>query len=122
MHILVCGSRHYTDRSAVQEALLQYWPAYDGRGFTILHGAARGADTLAAQEAEQIEGAVVRAFPADWEQYGRAAGPIRTQEMLGELEVQPARSRLVLAFGQGRGTDFAVAEAERRGITVRRIA
>lgn len=112
---MVTGSRHYTDRDAVRYHLLQYWPAYDGQPFEVLHGAARGADTLAAEEAEQVDGMRVRAFPADWQRFGRAAGPIRTRQM---LDAQPD---MVLAFGTGRGTDFAVAEAERRGITVRRI-
>ena len=101
MKIMVCGSRHYTDRAAVRYQLLQYWPDPDCRGFEVLHGAARGADTLAAEEAQQI-GMRVRAFPADWDRLGRAAGPARTRQMLDE------RPDLVIAFGQGRGTDFAV--------------
>lgn len=114
MQIVACGSRNYTDREAVRRALLSYWPDPDCRGFEVLHGAARGADTLAAEEAGRF-GARTRAFPADWRRYGRAAGPVRTRQMLDESP------DLMLAFGTGRGTDFAVAEAERRGIPVRRI-
>jgi len=112
MLILACGSRFYTDRAEVRRQLLQFWP---DPGYEVIVGAARGADTLAAEEAQKF-GARVRSFPADWQQFGRAAGPIRTRQMMDE---QPD---LVLAFGEGRGTDFAVAEAERRGIPVRRVA
>lgn len=114
MLILACGSRHYTNRLAVRRALLQYWPSHDGSGYEVIHGAARGADTLAAEEAKRF-GARVRPFPADWERYGRAAGPIRTRQMLDE------RPDIVMAFGEGQGTHFAVAEAQRRGLHVVRI-
>lgn len=125
MLILACGSRHYTDRLAIRRALLNYWPSEDG--LALIHGAARGADTLAAEEFQGIydeasrslgqdcRPAPIRAFPADWDRLGRAAGPARTRQMLDE---QPG---VVLAFGEGRGTDFAVTEARRRGIQVVRV-
>jgi hypothetical protein len=113
MLILACGSRHYTDRDAIRRALLQFWPSCDGQGYEVIHGAARGADTLFAEEASRM-GARVRAFPADWS-LGRRAGPLRTMRM---FEEQP---HLVLAAGEGRGTQIAVDEAERRGVPVVRI-
>lgn len=81
---------------------------------TIIHGAARGADTLAGEEALDL-GFWVQRFPADWKRHGRGAGFKRNLEM---LDRDPD---LVIAFGQGRGTNHTVSKAQERGIVVRRI-
>lgn len=47
----------------------------------IVHGAARGADTLGGNWAT-ARGLTVEAYPADWIAEPRAAGPIRNQQML----------------------------------------
>jgi hypothetical protein len=46
----------------------------------IVSGKARGADTLGEQYAKE-KGIPVKEFPADWNKYGKAAGPIRNEEM-----------------------------------------
>jgi hypothetical protein len=49
----------------------------------IVEGDARGADKLAGQIwAELTSPQQVEAYPADWNRYHRAAGPIRNREML----------------------------------------
>ncbi len=78
MKILVCGSRDWTERETIR-AWLRKFP----RGSTVIHGAARGADTIAGEEARAL-GFTVRAYPADWTTNGKAAGPIRNQRMLDE--------------------------------------
>lgn len=115
MLILVTGSRDYTDADAIFRAILSYYPAYDGQPFTVMHGGARGADTFAQAAADRLQ-VRSRVFTADWQAHGRAAGPIRNRAMLDESP------DMVLAFGDGRGTRDTIAEAERRGIPVRRYA
>lgn len=113
--ILVCGSRDYTNRERVRAVLDEYirgWP-HKHDAFEVIHGAARGADTLAGEEALDL-GFWVRAVPAQWRRYDKRAGIIRNRTM---LDLEPD---LVIAFGDGRGTSDTVAEAERRGIPVRR--
>lgn len=114
---MVCGSREWRDRGAVHLVLMceprqRGWDPTEP--ITIIHGAARGADTFADESARDL-GYAVKAFPADWERHGRAAGPIRNVEMLKE------NPDLVIAFGQGRGTNHTVKEAEHRGIPVKRF-
>ena len=46
----------------------------------VVCGMARGADTLGRIWAETMELPVAK-FPADWEKYGKAAGPIRNKQM-----------------------------------------
>ena len=58
-----------------------------GREITVVHGAARGADTLAGEAAKRC-GFAVEEYPADWRQWGKRAGPIRNQRMLDEGKPQ----------------------------------
>ena len=70
---------------------------------TIVHGAARGIDTMAGEFAD-ILGLGVEPYPADWSM-GGGAGPVRNRQML-ETGID-----LVIAIGYGRGTANCVAQA-----------
>lgn len=113
MIVLVCGDRFWTDEGKIRERLGKL-PA----GTTVIHGAQRGADSLAGQVAKGF-GLKVRGFPADWTKYGKAAGPIRNREMLDQ------KPDLVIAFHPNlegsKGTKDTVTEAWRRGIPVELI-
>jgi hypothetical protein len=80
-----------------------------------MHGAARGADELAAKAA-QVSGFCVEAYPANWEADGRAAGYLRNERM---LRLGP---ELVLAFfkedERSPGTDHMVRKAREAGVPV----
>jgi hypothetical protein len=88
-HILITGSRSFTDRTFVCETLastLYYrWP------LVIMHGAcASGPDVFAAQWADSYPDteviAVARPVTSqDWTVYGAAAGPRRNQGMVDEI-------------------------------------
>lgn len=81
MRVLVCGDRNWSDKKTIQTVL---WNLMKEHGnLTIIHGACRGADRMAAEVGYEI-GADVLAFPAEWDKYGKAAGPIRNQQMINE--------------------------------------
>lgn len=84
MRVLVTGSRKHS-RDTLWDMLitdLESLGAPSGKNLTIIHGAAKGADTVAGQVAEWW-GANEYRFPAEWDHYGRKfAGPIRNAEML----------------------------------------
>ena len=112
--VLVCGDRNWRNPEPIQHELL----ALKRAGAAVLvHGAARGADSLAADIGARL-GFVVRAFPADWKSFGRAAGPIRNARMLAE-----GHPDLVLAFhdniAQSRGTADMVRRARNAGVPTR---
>ena len=106
MRVIVCGGRDYANRTVVGGVLGMLRD-----GVTIVHGAASGADSLAAVEAALL-GFDVEAHPADWNAYGKAAGPIRNQRMLD------AGADLVIAFPGGRGTADMVRRSREAGIVV----
>lgn len=59
----------------------------------VIHGAARGIDSIAAEVARDAE-LVVTSFPADWNRHGKGAGPIRNTQMLDYL-----RDKMMLGEG-----------------------
>lgn len=87
MRILITGSRDWTDRDTIRTALGETaHTAWLERGeamsdHTVVHGAAAGADAIAAWLATMV-GMKVEAHPADWATCGKAAGGIRNQRMV----------------------------------------
>lgn len=80
--ILVTGSRGWTDHDTIYTALALAHLALDSDPETVLvHGAARGADLLAAR-IWQEHGLPTEAHPADWDAFGRSAGFIRNARMV----------------------------------------
>ena len=122
LRILVCGGRDYNDRKQVASVL----DTYLGQPLLIIHGAARGADSLADAWAKNHEQDDVRVkpYPAKWLDTSidppvrlRNAGPVRNALMLAE-----GKPDLVIAFPGGTGTDDMVKKARRAGVRVRRIS
>lgn len=109
--ILVTGDREWTDSGAIDLALSKYPVEWD-----VMHGDARGADKLAGQVAAR-QGRTVHRWPAEWELYGRSAGPKRNIDM---LDTKPT---VVLAFhddiDNSHGTKHCTSVAAFRGIPVR---
>lgn len=115
--MLVTGDREWSDIETVV-AVLSQLPA----GTIIIHGACRGADNTCAAVAEAL-GFVVRDYPADWDRFPKAAGPIRNQQML-DVEHRPDEPiDLCLAFHNdiinSRGTRDMIKRARKAKIEVR---
>ena len=86
--VLVCGSRDFpvSERPTIRAWLARFPP-----GTVVIHGAARGADSLAASVAQEL-GFAVRAYPVDPTLDGQwpAAGIRRNARMLA---AEPSVSR-----------------------------
>lgn len=80
--ILVTGSRDWTDRTTLHNALVAQWFAA-GRPekVVVIHGNARGADKMAGSMARSL-GFDVRRYFAPWKSKRRSAGPIRNAWMV----------------------------------------
>lgn len=85
MRVIVCGSRRWTDRAKITSRLADLPPSS-----TIVHGAARGADKIAHQEAQKL-GLRVESHPA--RRYGH---PLARNRAMAELGAD-----LCIAFWDG---------------------
>lgn len=115
MRVLVCGDRNYSRYSEVYRVL----KAIAGDVTCVIEGEARGADTFGRLAAESMK-IPVEKYPAKWSEYGKAAGPIRNQQMLDE-----GKPDLVLAFhsniNESKGTADMIERAKKAGIPVELI-
>jgi len=112
MKVLVCGSRHFNDYERLRETLA---------GLSIselIHGGARGADTMAETFARN-NNIPYRRFDALWELHGKSAGPIRNRQMLRE-----GCPDLVVAFlaPNSRGTKDMIDASTKAGVEVKVIS
>ena len=109
--ILICGDRNYKNWEKIKEYLDTL-----GSKTIIIHGCAKGADSLAGNLASGRGWGIMR-FPANWSKYGRAAGPIRNQQMLDE-----SKPDLVVYFHDdienSKGTKDMITRAEKANIPV----
>lgn len=108
--LIVCGGRDYPNGVRIYDTLDRI---VDRRGYpsVLRHGSARGADMWGESWAK-CRGVPTIRYPADWRQYGPAAGPIRNAAMLA------AGADLVVAFPGGKGTADMVAKARAAGVEV----
>lgn len=107
MRVVVCGSRVWTNMQVIKETLDKYHLE------KIVVGDASGADTLVVRYA--IENNIpYQIYKADWNSYGKAAGPRRNKQM---LETQP---QLVIGFllstEPNKGTLNTLSQARRMNI------
>lgn len=79
MKVLVCGDRNWNNKTRLWEMLDAYSKDID----LIIEGDACGADRMS-REWGNDRGLMVMTFPADWNTYGKSAGPIRNRQMLKE--------------------------------------
>ena len=108
--VLVCGGRNFEDELLLAVTMESI---RETRGISmVIGGGSRGADTMAEEWAKSraIECVV---FDVDWVGLGRAAGPIRNQQMFDE-----GKPNLVVAVPGGRVTADMARKARAAGVEV----
>jgi len=115
--ILVTGSRDWNNEQAIREVLERF----KGRDVLVIHGAALGADDIAAHEAARL-GYWTNPHPADWRKHGRKAGPMRNSTMVSALVVKAELGHECHVFAfplpQSSGTWDCVNKAKAAGFRV----
>jgi len=109
MKVLICGSRDWTDYTAVLSVVSLF-----DRGTIIIEGGQRGADKLALKAGHACELPVVE-IPANWDLYRGRAGPIRNQWMLDIMQPDLA---VAFPLPQSIGTVDMMRRAKAAGIEV----
>lgn len=108
MKTIIAGSRGLQNRQRLEEAIRL-------SSFTIsevVSGGARGIDQLGEQWAKRTE-TPVRQFLADWDRYGKAAGPIRNAAM-----ARYADALIAIWDGKSRGTLNMIEQAKKYGLKI----
>jgi len=82
--LLICGSRTWTDAARIHDELTLTCGRLGIREpaeLTVIHGACpKGADKIADDWAKEA-GAEIERWPADWNAFGKYAGPRRNEQM-----------------------------------------
>lgn len=84
-----------------------------GKHFALIHGGARGADSLSHKWAASRQLSDVRVYEADWKTHGRRAGPIRNKKMLTNES-----PHVIIAFKGGNGTAHMMKIGREAGVPV----
>lgn len=118
MKVVVCGSRVWDNRELLFNTLDDTFhtrPLDDGSDFILIHGGAKGADTIAASWVVQTPGVTVEVYRPDWSKYGRSAAFIRNDTM---LDLKPD---LVVAFHKNNspGTQYMIKGALKRKLDLK---
>ncbi|MBL4559392.1 MAG: DUF2493 domain-containing protein [Labilibaculum sp.] len=112
MKIIIAGGRNFTDYQKlckVCDQLLQ-----DQTNIEIISGAYyKGADKLGEQYAKE-KGYKITRFPANWNKYGKAAGPKRNEQMANYSDA-------LIAFwdGESRGAKNMIQLARSNNLEVK---
>lgn len=111
MNLIIAGCRDFTDRDFIYEGIDSFITDH-GTPRLIIEGGATGVDQIAGEYAKD-HNIPLQIFKADWNKYGRAAGPIRNEEMA-------KHGTHLLAFwdGKSRGTKNMIEMAKLYGLTV----
>ena len=107
MNIAIVGGRDFSDYTLLKESLSAYISIYSGIPDNIVSGGAKGADTLAAQFAAEMDIPLL-VFKPDYQTYGRGATLVRNTHIIEHADV-------VFAFwdGQSKGTKDSITKAKK---------
>ena len=111
MKTIIAGPRDYYIYQSLLEAIDKIsWEITE-----VVSGRARGVDKMGERWAKE-HGIPVQPFPADWDRFGKRAGPIRNTQMANYVGSEGAL--LALWDHQTIGTGNMIETAREKGLTV----
>ena len=108
--VIIAGNRDFTNYAQLCAFADQVLSVAEG--VEIVSGGARGEDALGERYARE-RGYALKVFPAEWDKWGRAAGPIRNAQMADYADA-------LIAFWDGKssGTRDMIRKAKDKGLYV----
>jgi hypothetical protein len=82
MRVIICGDRNATERW--ERVVAEYVKALDKNKDVVIEGGADGIDAMASRSTE-MQWVTCITVRANWEAYGKQAGPMRNQRMLDDF-------------------------------------
>lgn len=107
MRLIIAGGRDFSDKEKLYEEVAKLENITE-----IVSGKAKGADSLGEQYAKD-NNISVKLFPANWKKYGKAAGPIRNEEM-----AKYADSLIAFWDGKSLGTKSMISLARGNSLSI----
>ncbi len=113
--LAIVGSRNYHNYEEFKQHILNMLIIENLSIEEIISGGAAGADKLAERLAAEYQ-IPLKVFEPDWKKYGRAAGPLRNQQIIENCTH-------VIAFPsvQGKGTQDSIRKAQLLGKPIKII-
>ena len=109
MKVIIAGSRGAVENELSKALTICSWTGFIS---TVISGGASGVDFFGERWAHKKK-IVVSKYPADWEKYGKKAGPIRN-----EIMAQNAHGLIAVWDGASRGTTNMIDNAIKYGLRV----
>ncbi len=106
--LVVAGCRNYTDYQRTSSEIKKYIEKLDtDYSIIIVSGCSKGADALGEKFAENHK-LQLEKYPAEWDKYGRSAGPRRNSQM-----AKIADGIIVFWDGRSKGTKNMIENAKK---------
>lgn len=110
--VIIAGGRYFSDYELLKEKCDEFLQDKTSEEIVIISGHASGADSLGERYAQE-KGFKIETYPADWDKYGRAAGPKRNAQM-----ANIANALIAFWDGKSKGTKSMINLAKKKGLQV----
>jgi len=114
INLAIVGSRNFNDYKLFCKHV-DNWIKENGVPDELVSGGAYGADSLCQKYADEFL-IPIKVFPAQWNKYGKGAGPLRNT-----LIVEHATRMLAFPSRKGSGTQDSIRKAKEKNINVKVI-
>lgn len=109
---IIAGCRNFTGYAYLKAVCDYAFKNVDLADVTIISGGAKGTDSLGEKYAKE-HNISLEIYPADWEKFGKRAGPVRNSQM-----AETGTHLLAFWDGVSRGTKNMIEQAEGKGLKV----
>lgn len=115
--VIISGSRNFYNPGIFNNIMTEYLSDIPTDSLEIVTGGCRGADQMGENYA--IEWHIPHSvFHADWNKYGKSAGPIRNERMAKYASEADHGMLIAFPIGESRGTRNMIEIARRYGLKV----
>lgn len=115
--VIIAGSRKFNDQDLFDNSVHDALIGYDSDELEIISGGCSGADRMGEEYAEEWD-LKCTVFHADWDKYGKAAGPIRNEQMAKYASEADEGILIAFPIGESRGTRNMIKLAKQYGLKV----
>jgi hypothetical protein len=110
MKTIIAGSRHLKNRETIMECI--YECPWIQEITEVVSGGAEGVDAIGEEWAD-IVGLGIRIFKANWNKYGKNAGPMRNRQMAAYAD-----SLILIWNGESKGSANMLSNARNAGLLI----